>query len=161
MEISHVHNHFKIIYDGISIILKSISDIYLLHKDLRLKINSEVNMQKNQLALLLILSALFFLSGCSDGPSSEDIKSAMMHEFDKASAEMDQMDQLLGGEGFLSGMASIQVHDIIVHECKKAKEKPGYNCTVEVDATTPMTGRNQAVETVRFVETDRGWIAVN
>ncbi len=118
-------------------------------------------MHKKILFLLLVFNAFIFLTACSGGPSYDDIKSAMMEEFEKASAGMDEMDQFLGGGGFLSGMASIQVHDIVLHECKKAKEMPGYNCTVEVDATTPFVGRYQAVDTIRFVETDRGWIAVD
>lgn len=92
------------------------------------------------------LLALLMLSGCSGGPSSGDVKSAMQ---DASSA-------LLGER-----MAPV-FEEITNLNCKEAEGKPGYVCSFNATSFSPMTkSKSTQLLELRFVQTNSKWMAMN
>lgn len=58
----------------------------------------------------------------------------------------------------------ISINSIKKVGCSEAKDKPGYNCDIDVDIDIkmPLIGKQkqQGVQSIRFVETNNGWEAV-
>ncbi len=108
-------------------------------------------MKKTLYGALLIASTLA-LSACSSGPSESDIKALLESEVDKMTAMVGE----LGGEK-MSDMLKVDIHKVTIHSCEEERNDV-YLCDVEVEATSPMTGRSVERSEILLAKSDDGWI---
>lgn len=92
-------------------------------------------MKKAIYGAFLLCSSLL-LSACSSGPSEDDVKTLL-------EAQMNQMSGMLGeiGGENMSSMLKVNIHAVTIHSCEEQRTNV-YLCDVDVDATTPITGRS-------------------
>ena len=100
-----------------------------------------------------------FLTACggSGEPTSSDIETAL-----KVAAEEHgrRLKDAAGNTGF-DDMFKIEIHAVKKIGCSAAEGGKGYSCDVEMDRTLPWpAGRTKDVTSIRFVQTDEGWRAV-
>lgn len=99
--------------------------------------------------LVLLLAWLF---GGGGEPSSGQIERAVQAELDRGL----QMARSLGG-GSVGDDMMPKLHDVRKLGCKASDDADAYNCDVEIDMTTPFTGRTKLTRNLRFVRKDGEW----
>ncbi|WP_158922805.1 hypothetical protein [Acidisphaera sp. S103] len=95
------------------------------------------------ISLLLILT----LSGCSSGPSADEIKTAMQ---DYADAQV--------------GRGAVVFEEISNVSCKEVQNKPGYFCSFSLTSLTKLkVGTSRVTNpnaSAQFTKTDNKWVRV-
>ena len=93
----------------------------------------------------LCMAALLALCGCSGGPSSSDIQTALQEASDAV---------------FGRQMATVEkISDV---DCKEAQGKPGFICAFNATSFSKlMNSRSSQVGEARFVQQGSKWVAMN
>jgi hypothetical protein len=105
--------------------------------------------------LLVVLFGTTLLAACSGGePSEKDIEAALLA----------QLQQQLSASSDVFKPEDVVVNAIKKVGCVAAEGSAGYQCDVDIDVvvTLPYVGEQhqQGVQSMRFVETETGWAAV-
>lgn len=98
------------------------------------------------------------LAACGGGgePSSSDMEEAYQKVLDQAYQQMVDM----AGEDTAERMKP-KLYGIEKIACTEATDAAGYQCDVVVDQEVSIMPRRQDNVSIRFVEGDDGWVAIN
>jgi len=105
-----------------------------------------------------LLALIISLAACGGGgePSSSDMEEAYQKILDQSYQQMVDM----AGEAAAEGMKP-KLYGIEKIACTKATDAAGYQCDVVVDQEVSIMPRRQDNVSIRFVEGDDGWVAIN
>lgn len=107
-------------------------------------------------ALLAVMTSM--LMACSDGaPSSADIEQALKSGMANAITQAQSSGNPVG-TAMSSIMSKVEIHSVKKLDCTKDNASSGYNCTVEMDVTTPLAGQQKSTRTLHLVKGSDGWL---
>ncbi len=104
------------------------------------------------LAALLPLA----LAACSSAPNSADVEQALKNGMQKAMDEAKAQDKNAGAL-IANIMSQVKFKKVNVLKCTEAPSDKGYDCSVEITATTPMAGEQTSTKQLHLVKGKDGW----
>lgn len=94
------------------------------------------------------------LTGCSIGPSEEEIQKALQNEIDS----VNEVAFIMMGD---QGAEPLQIEIVSVHKwgCRASQDQ-SYICDIEVDLDSAKAGRHKQKSSVRMAKDDKGWTLI-
>lgn len=110
-------------------------------------------MNKVNIGLILLVTTLLSACGSSE-PSEKEIADVLIN----------QMKAQLKDSSGIFNEEDITINHIKKVGCTKAKDKAGYQCDIDIDVEIKLpfvgTQKQTGIQSIRFVNTDNGWSAV-
>ena len=106
--------------------------------------------------LVAVAAAALLLSACSSEPSNGDIEQAVKASVTKSQEAMSKLASSSPQAAEMAKKMMPTVHGVNKIGCKADGDK-AYNCDVELDMETGITGRKKQTVPVRMVKGSEGW----
>lgn len=110
---------------------------------------------RGRLARCAPVLAALGLAACSSEPSGGDLEKALRIKFDAAARTA----AAVAGPQLAKDVAALtpQLHGLTKKSCQATKDSKVWNCSVEVDMSSPIGGRQKQVMPMTVVKTVDGW----